>query len=133
MRISLILLLLISFKLTASEDAEMKRLFEQYDQIMKHHQVELVDEVFTKKFLEDSGGKEEFITKVKELPKAKKERKIRTMLRSWKKGKIGEMFFAKVKDDEEPSKTKDSGHESQFIVVREEGKLKIDGTISDPE
>lgn len=128
MRFQIIALLCIfSFSLHASDDKAMKELFEKYDKVMMQHKVELVDEVFTKKFLTENGGKEEFIAKVKELPKEKKS--LRGLLRKWKKSKVGKIFFADVKDENNKSGT--SSHESQFIVIEEEGKLKIDGTISD--
>ena len=130
MRIQLIAILsLLSLSLQASDDKAMKGLFEKYEQVMMDHKVELVDEVFTKKFLADNGGKEEFIAKVKELPKIKKKKGLGSLLRNWKKSKVGKIFFANVKDDEKKSNT--PSHESQFVVVEEEGKLKIDGTVSD--
>lgn len=130
MRIQLIALMCIfSFSVHASDDKSMKELFAKYDQIMDEHKVELVDEVFTQKFLENNGGKEEFIAKVKELPKVKKRKGLRSLLQKWKKSKVGRIFFAKVKDaDVKPGK---SPHESEFVVIEVDGKLKIDGTLSD--
>ena len=107
----------------------MKELFVKYDKIMKQHSVELVDEVFTKKFLDENGGKEEFISKVKELPKVKERKGLGKLLRSWKKSKVAKMFFANIAD--QGSKTDAPARESQFIVVEENGVLKIDGTVSD--
>lgn len=105
-------------------DKQMQELFVKYDKIMKQHKVELVDEVFTEKFLKENGGKEAFIEKVKELPKEKRGR-LKSLLRKWKKSKVGKIFFAEVKDEEEPDR------DSQFVIVEEDGKLKIDGTVSD--
>ncbi len=116
MRIQLtIFILLFSLSSTASDDKRMKELFQNYDKVMKQHKVELVEDVFSKKFLKDNGGKEEFIEKVKELPK---ERKKINILKSWRKTKIADTYFAKIK-------------EAQFIIIEEDGKLKIDGTVSD--
>lgn len=116
MRIQLtILILLFSLNGNAADDKRMKELFQNYDKVMKQHKVELVDDVFSKKFLKDNGGKEEFIEKVKELPKEKKKINI---LKSWRKTKIENTYFAKIK-------------EAQFIIIEEDGKLKIDGTVSD--
>lgn len=135
MRFSIIVLLsFLSLSLYASDqkaldDKAMKDLFTKYDQIMQEHKVELVEEVFTKKFLTDNGGKEEFISKVKELPKVKKKKGLRKLLQKWKKSKTGKIFFADVKEDDK--KPDAPSHQSQFIVVEEEGKLKIDGTMSD--
>ena len=133
MRIQLIFLLcLFTLGAQARSDKEMKELFDKYDKIMKHHKVELVEEVFSKKFLQENGGKEEFLVKVKELPKVKEKKSLRKLLQSWKKSKIGGMFFAKVKDeDQDKAKPSAPTHESQFIIIEEDGKLKIDGTVSD--
>ena len=118
MRIQLtILILIFALNANASDDKRMKMLFENYDKVMKQHKVELIDEVFSKKFLKDNGGKEEFVEKVKELPKMK--RKM-SLLKSWRKTKIDKTYFAKI-------------NEAQFIIIEEEGKLKIDGTVSDEE
>ena len=67
MRIQLIFFLsLFSIGIQASDEKEMKELFKNYEQVMRHHKTELVDDVFTKKFIKDNGGKEEFVEKVKE-------------------------------------------------------------------
>jgi hypothetical protein len=126
----ILLTLLLSFTATlasASDEKAIKELLINYDKVMTEHKTELVDEVFTKKFLSESGGKEEFIEKIKELPKVKKKSKIKRILESWKKSKIGNMLVAKVKKD---VSTKSS---SNFVIIEEDGKLKIDGTISDDE
>ena len=126
----ILLTLLLSFTATlasASDEKAIKELLINYDKVMTEHKTELVDEVFTKKFLSESGGKEEFIDKIKELPKVKKKSKIKRILESWKKSKIGNMLVAKVKKD---VSTKSS---SNFVIIEEDGKLKIDGTISDDE
>lgn len=126
----ILLTLLLSFAVNmayASDEKAIKELLKNYDKVMTEHQTELVDEVFTKKFLSESGGKEEFIEKIKELPKVKKKSKIKRILESWKKSKVGNMLVAKVRKD---VSTKSS---SNFVIVEEEGKLKIDGTISDDE
>ena len=49
---------------------------------------------------------------------------------SWKKGLKSEIYFAKVKNLS-PNKSKKENEESEFIIMKEDGKLKIDGTISD--
>ncbi len=126
----ILLTLLLSFTATlasASDEKAIKELLINYDKVMTEHKTELVEEVFTKKFLSESGGKEEFIEKIKELPKVKKKSKIKRILESWKKSKIGNMLVAKVKKD---VSTKSS---SNFVIIEEDGKLKIDGTISDDE
>jgi hypothetical protein len=130
----MIMLFLLSLSVHGFEDKDMKDLFHKYNKVMSQHQVELVDEVFTQKFLNENGGKEEFIAKVKELPKEKSKKGLRGLLQSWKKSKVKGLFFAKVKDQSQnKDKIKLSDHESQFIVVEENGKLKIDGSVSDGE
>jgi hypothetical protein len=124
---------MISFSVHSSKhevDNRLDILFENYEKIMNHHQIELVDEVFSQKFLKENGGKEEFISKVKELPPPKKQKKIRRFLQKWQSSKVGKVIFAKVKDDSSEEKNKQSS-ESQFVIVEEDGKLKIDGTMSD--
>jgi hypothetical protein len=131
MRFSIIILFFL-FNLNAfASDKEMKDLFKNYDLVVNAHKTELVEKVFTKKFLADNGGKDEFIAKVKEGPKLSEKSLIPSKL-TWKKGIKDEMFFAQMKDTS--SKSKEAGsHGSQFIVVKEDGKLKIDGTLSDAE
>ncbi len=132
MRIQLILCLLVSLPAIASSDKEMNELFRKYDAVMMSHKVELVDDVFTEKFLTSAGGKKDFIEGVKELPK-KDEKSLLPPNITWKKGVKDELWLAKRKDPPEKKKAPvvDSGN--QFIIVKENGKLKIDGTISDAE
>ena len=133
MRIQLITLIcLLSFNALAGSDKEMKELFFKYDAVMDAQKVELIDEVFSKKFLREVGGKDEFIANIKELPK-KDEKSLKAPRLSWKKGTKDEIFFAKRFESSDlkakEAKAKHSG--SSFIVIKEDGKLKIDGTISD--
>lgn len=129
MRLSIIILALFANIAFANSDKEMAELFMKYDSIMLKHKMELVDEVFTEKFLKESGGKEEFIAKVKELPKEEK-KSLALPVVSWKKGVKDELYLARIseisKDKKKPAKS--SG---QFVIVKENGKLKIDGTIGD--
>lgn len=128
MRILLILCsLMISVNIHATDDKSMQELFKKYDAVMDDKKTDLIDEVFTKKFIEDSGGKKELIEKIGDLPKQLVAPKTEM---SWKKGNKGnDTYLAKVKEVS-PDKKKDS-HEAEFIVVKEDGKLKIDGTLSD--
>lgn len=129
MRIQLIILALFANIAMASSDKEMADLFTKYDSIMLKHKVELVDEVFTEKFLKENGGKQEFIEKVKELPKDEKKSLMPPVV-SWKKGVKDEIWFARLKEISNDKK-KSEKSTGQFIVVKENGKLKIDGTIGD--
>jgi hypothetical protein len=116
----------------AASDKEMAELFRNYDSIMLKHKVELVDQVFSEKFLKNSGGKEEFIAKVKELPKDES-KSLAIPSVTWKKGNKDELYFANLKpiSSDKKKSAPDSG--SRFIVIRENGKLKIDGTMSDAD
>lgn len=112
-----------------ASDQEIKELFKKYDLIMDQKKVELVDEVFTKKFLKDSGGKEEFIDKVKELP-LETSKSLGKDVVNWKKGHKNEVILATLKSPSK-NKGKHTSSGSEFIIIKEDGKLKIDGTMSD--
>lgn len=127
MRISIMILTLFSLNAFAVDDKSMKELFKKYDSVMDQKKVELIDEVFSKKFIHSSGGKEELIEKIKGLESPPATAKTSM---TWRKGLKGTLYFAKVKEIS-PPKSKTDDHETEFIVVEEEGKLKIDGTISD--
>lgn len=131
MRIQLILVSLI-FSLTAfgSDDKSMKELFAKYDQVMDQKKVELIDEIFSQKFIKSSGGKEELISKIKELPTKNEKAASVAPAVSWRKGAKNEIFFAKIKEASSDKSKKDD-HGSEFIVIKEDGKLKIDGTLGD--
>jgi hypothetical protein len=132
MRIQLILIaFLLSTSLFASSDKEMAELFLKYDSIMNAQKVELIDEVFTQKFLKTVGGKEEFIESIKSLPKLDT-KSIKFSKVKWRKGTKDEIFFAKRSQTSDlKSKEPAPATGPSFIVIKEDGKLKIDGTISD--
>ncbi len=133
MRVQLIFaFILLCSSALASSQKEMNELFRKYDAIMLKHKVELVDEVFTEKFLKDSGGKAEFVEKVKELPKDET-KSLKLPIVSWKKGAKDEIFFATLKPISSDKKKSPEKTGAQFIVIRENGKLKIDGTIGDAD
>lgn len=106
-----------------SNEKDMRRLFDKYDQVMSQQKVELIDEVFTKKFLEAHGGKEAYAEKVKTLPYIKPKKGVVKFFQKLKRSKVGKFFTVKDNQDGEISKS--------FIVKEEDGKLKIDGTVSD--
>ena len=123
--IKTLLIFILSFSAFASSDKEMQELVEKYEEVTKYHKVELVDEVFTQHFLNENGGKDKFIAKVKSVPKAKKNKEQGPLIKKWKKSKVGKFFSAKVKGQEANSSN------TEFIIKEEDGKLKIDGTLSD--
>lgn len=128
MRIQLIMLsVLFSLNTHAVDDASMQELFKKYDLVMDQKKVELIDEVFSKKFIHDSGGKKDLIEKIQGLDTPPNAPKTKM---TWKKGTKGTMYFAKVRGVSS-EKSKSSGHEAEFIVIEEDGKPKINGTISD--
>jgi hypothetical protein len=122
-------MLFISFYAFGVDDQSMNELFQKYDSIMDHKKIELIDEVFTKKFIKGSGGKKELINKIKSLPESLVQSQT-TM--SWKKGNKGEIYLATLKE-KSLNKKISSSSEAEFIVIKENGKLKIDGTISDAQ
>ncbi len=104
---------------------------------MDKKKTELVEEVFSQKFLRESGGKAEFISKVKALGNNKNKQDLKTKM-TWKKGVQGKMFFAKLVPTEKAKSStstktthEDTETDSEFIVIKEDGKLKIDGTAGD--
>ena len=119
----------VSFYAFGVDDRSMGELFQKYESVMDQKKIELIDEVFTKKFIRESGGKKELISKIKSLPETLTQPQT-TM--SWKKGLKGEIYFAKLKENTK-NKSAVSSSEAEFIVIKENGKLKIDGTISDGE
>ena len=119
----------VSFYAFGVDDRSMGELFQKYESVMDQKKIELIDEVFTKKFIKESGGKKELISKIKSLPETLTQPQT-TM--SWKKGLKGEVYFAKLKENTK-NKSAASSSEAEFIVIKENGKLKIDGTISDGE
>lgn len=128
MRIYLITLLcFFSLSASAKDDKSIQDLFKKYDAVMDMKKVELIDEVFSEKFIKTSGGKKELTQKIKELETPPSLPKTRV---SWKKGNKGKIYLATVKDLSS-QKSKTEKHETEFIVIEEDGKLKIDGTLGD--
>jgi hypothetical protein len=114
-----LVLLLAAFSSMASDDQNIKELFKKYEQIVNEKKTELVEEVFTKKFLKENGGKDAFVSKLKKSS-VKKSNLLDQM--TWNKGNRDQMFLAKLKTGT-----------SEFIIIKEDGKLKIDGTLSDAD
>jgi hypothetical protein len=122
-------MLFVSFYALGVNDQSMSELFKKYESVMDHKKIELIDEVFTKKFIKESGGKKELIKKIKSLPESLVQSQT-TM--SWKKGNKGEIYLAKLKE-KSMNKNIPISNEAEFVVIKEDGKLKIDGTISDAQ
>lgn len=132
MHIQLIILLsLFAGNVFAVDDKSMQELFARYNAVMDMKKVELIDEVFTERFIKGSGGKDELIEKIKDLPTPANKSLLPKLKMSWKKGVKGGVYLAKVKEASLEKSKKSEVHETEFIVVKEDGKLKIDGTLSD--
>ncbi len=131
MRVQLILLLILSSFAYAGDDQEIQHLMENYDRVTKAHEVELIDDVFSEKFLKDNDGKQEFIEKIRSLPK--EEVKFSPEPKhDWKSGLKNRFIFVKLKIKHLFNhKKQEPVREAEFIIVRKNGKLKIDGTLSD--
>lgn len=129
MRILLIIMILMLGPVLASDDKSMQDLFQKYDQVMDQKKIELIDEVFSQKFIRESGGKNELIEKIKSLP-VTNNKSMKLSRPTWRKGLKGNMYFAKVKEVS-ANKSKTDLHETEFIIVKEDGKLKIEGTLGD--
>jgi hypothetical protein len=123
------IILFVSFYAFGVDDRSMGELFQKYESVMDQKKIELIDEVFTKKFIRESGGKKELISKIKSLPDSLTQPQTSM---SWKKGLKGDVYFAKLKENTN-NKSSGSSSEAEFIVIKENGKLKIDGTIGDGE
>ena len=134
MRVQLVLFLIIFSSVAfSSEDAEVRDLFSRYQRVVSGHETHLVEEVFSEKFLKENGGKSEFVEKVKSEPKVA-DKSIPVPQITWKKALKGESILAKLKPittNKEKFKKIENG--SEFVIVKENGKLKIDGTVGDAE
>lgn len=116
-------LLCFSLSAFATTEKEVKVLFENYEAVMNQQEVKLIDDVFTEEFLKEHGGKEQFIKQVKSLPLVKKKKGLGLLLQKLKKSKIGKFFSVKARIK--------GARASEFILKEENGKIKINGTISD--
>jgi hypothetical protein len=127
MRIQLMLfLLLFSLPTHSSEEKEIEFLFEKYQSIMTNKKINLIEDVFSTKFLKDNGGKKELIEKIKELKVDKKQPRPKLGLR---KGLMDEIYFIKLV----PAGKSESSVSNEFIIKKENGKFKIDGTMTDEQ
>lgn len=124
MRIQLtILLSLLSLNAFAVDDKSMQDLFKKFDSVVDDKKTELIDEVFTEKYIKDAGGKEKLISNIKEISSPKSKSEI-----TWHKGVQEKLYMAKVKfAGDKSAKT------STFRVLEVNGKPKIDGTINDAD
>lgn len=131
--IALLLGLCFSLSSLANDDKEAKELFKNYAKVMDQQKTDLIEDVFSEKFIKNSGGKKELIEKIKSLP-LQKTKVLNTPKVEIKPGlKSKDIVFAKVSESSSSKGGKRGESHSEFILVRENGKLKIDGTLSDGE
>lgn len=136
MQIQLITLLLglcLSVSAFADDEKEAKDLFKKYYKVMDQHQTDLIEDVFTEKYIKNAGGKKELAEKIKELPLLKSVSVKAPELKLKAGVKSKDLLFAKVKEPSSLKSKKETHSHSDFILIRENGKLRIDGTISDGE
>ena len=116
------ILVFLSFDLFAiATDASVNELFKNYESLMEEKKIQLLHEVFSQNFIKENGGEKEFIEKIKQLSKSKDQKKMNI---SWYPGRKNKnLYFAKL--------FKESNIE--FILIEENNKLKIDGTIGDSD
>lgn len=123
MRIQLgLILLAVSLNGFSADDKSMKELFKKYDSVIEDKKIELIDEIFTEKFIKDAGGKKELVEKIKGLSEEKNATSF-----TWQKSNKGDDFVAKVK------RTGKKPEEANFIIKEIKGELKIDGQMSDAD
>lgn len=124
MRIQLVLIsMLVSLHALAVDEKSMQELFKKYDIVIDDKKTELIDDIFTEKFIKDSGGKTQLAQKIKEMSGPKSKSEV-----NWQKGHKDEIYLAKVKFvGDKSSKV------STFRVIEVKGKPKIDGMVNDAD
>lgn len=128
MRIQIVFLSLLFLSPAWSyKDSVVDDLFRKYDLLFYDKKVELIDEIFTKKFIQSSGGKSELVQKIKELSadETRSESSVQ-----WKESKTKNKYLARMKTTSF-FKGQVKSRETEFVIIKENGILKIDGTISD--
>lgn len=131
MRIQLTMLLaFLSTSAYSVDEKSMQDLFSKYDSVMIGKKIELIDDVFSQKFIKESGGKSELIDKIKSLSVSDQKKIPSKAKMTWRKGLKEEIYFAQLKE-ESSNKVKKSESHSDFVIIMEEGKPRIDGTLSD--
>jgi len=101
----------------------IKELFKNYELVMEDKKTKLIPNTFTNKFIKNNGGIKKFESSIRELKIKKEKKKL-----SFSPSKDSSTFYV----DYGPEKSQESTS-IKFIVIKEEGKLKIDGTIISEE
>jgi hypothetical protein len=104
------------------KQGEIKKLFAKYEQIVEGKKDVKIHDVFTKKFVTEAGGE-------------------KSLLEGWEKEKKGQYDLTikpsrnnrnRVYVQRVPAGSKQKPH-SSFVVVKEQGQWRIEGTIGDEE
>jgi hypothetical protein len=130
MRIQLVFILFFtSLTLFADDNSSIELLLKRYESIMDEKKIEFIDEVFTKNFIKESGGKKELIKKIIQQKNDSeiKQNYAKSQVK-WKKEPKNRFYLVRL---EEFKSLRGKSNEAEFIVIRENGKLKIEGTLSD--
>ena len=115
-------ILCTTLALAQPKQEEIKQLFAKYEQIIEGKKDVKVHDVFTKKFVSEAGGE-------------------KSLLEGWEKEKkvVYDLNIKPSRNNKDrvyvqriPAGSKQKAH-SSFIVVKEKGHWRIEGTIGDEE
>lgn len=101
---------------------EIKQLFAKYEQIIEGKKDVKIHDVFTKKFVKEAGGEKALFDGWEKEKKMSYDLNIKPS-----RNNKDRVYVQRV-----PAGSKQKSH-SSFIVVREAGKWRIEGTIGDEE
>jgi hypothetical protein len=111
-----------------STDQSMNDLFRKYEMVMDQKKTEYIDQVFSKRFIKESGGKKLLVKKILNGPSPlTPQPQLKWTL---KKGAKSDLYLAKVSEIN-PEKITQKKAEAEFIIIKEDGVFKIEGTLSD--
>jgi hypothetical protein len=111
-----------------STDQSLNDLFRKYEMVMDQKKTEYIDQVFSKRFIKESGGKKILEKKILQGPSTLAPKpKLKWALT---KGTKSDLYLAKV-SEVNSKKISEEKSEAEFIIIREDGIFKIEGTLSD--
>lgn len=114
--------LLLCLTAHAGDREEITALFGRYMRVVNQHQTEGLSEVFTSRFLQREGGAQEYAQALRSTPTTP----VPTYTLNIPPNFGDRVFVKLVVSGETPS-------DSSFIVVRQGGGWKIDGTMNADE
>lgn len=112
MRFFFIVLFLLSTNLLAAPSST--DVVNEYIGFIENPKIEKIDQIFSEKFTKELGGKEKIIELYKSFDKKKRNYQVK---------KISEL------DDTDYIQISSDKHKSTFILKKDKGTYKIDGTI----